>query len=164
MTIFKRTVASVLLLVCLLSLASCGTDTSMDDLAAIQAKLLAKGYQANITEPVEIAIVNQLEATNASGASLSIVLFKDEKSAEYYYEIMKAQVDYYIAQNEIEAQYLSHMLNTYRSSMTAEEISEAEDNVSYFQSCANETKKTVCVRHGKAVVMSTTQGAYEDCK
>ena len=165
MTIFKRTVASILLLVCLLSLASCaGDDTGMDDLVAIRAKLTAKGYQANITAPVEISIVNQLEATHSNGASLSVVLFRDEQSAICYYEIMKGQVEYYIAQNEQEAQYLSHMVNTYGSEMSADEITEAEGNVAYFQKCADDTRKTVCVRHGKAVVMATTQEAYEDCK
>jgi len=165
MTVFKRTTALLLLLVCVFSIAACGgTDASMDDLEAIKTKLTAKGYQAQITDPVEISMVNQLEATNEKGEDVTVVLFRDEQSAVLYFEIMKDQMDYYIEQNEAEAAYLAHMLSLYEGEMSAEKIAEAKQNVAYFQKCANDTKGTVCVRHGKAVVMAMSKDAYEACK
>lgn len=163
MTTFQKAMAALLLLGCLLSLASCGADTSMNDLNAIKDKLTAKGYQAQLVETAEVSIEAQLDASNQSD-SISIVLLKDEQSAKHYFEIMKGQMDYYISQNEAEAAYLAHVLNTYRSEMTAEEITKAEENISYFQKCADETRNTICARHGRAVVMATGKAIYEACK
>ena len=168
MVAWKKALALFLVLVCVFALAACGggapTDESMNNLEAIKASLTDKGYNVRITDGAEITIESQLEATNGDNKTVFITLFKTEQAATLYYDLMMLQTRTFIEQNEAEEKYYRYMLDNFRSDMETLEITQIQGNLDYIAGRLESARETVCVQHGKAVVLAPNEAAYRDCQ
>ena len=117
-----------------------------------------------ITDGTEITIERQLEATNKDNKIVFVTLFKTEEAAKLYYDLMELQTRTFIEQNEAEERYYRYMLDTFRSDMETLEVTQIQTNLNYILGRLESARETVCVQHGRAVVLAPNEALYRDCQ
>ena len=170
--ILSTILVAVLLVGCVFALASCSPKSQGEkpefDLKKAAENLEDEDYtvtHVDDKDSLDVYIEERLSAHDKDYEnSITIVVFKDSKTAKLYYEnrikSMQEDIDY----TEAQIEFYEHILKEYESKLKSEEKDEIEDNIKDMKEELEEYKEDYCYGIDDCTVWYGSADAVKDSK
>ena len=161
----KKTVFALALLAPAMVFTSCAPSPELD-LRDAQDNLEDNDYFVTINDNEAYLELNQEQMLYAyhGDDSITIIEYKDAKSARLAYEAIKLEYDNGIKEIKLEIKCLEHLLAKYEKELNSDEIDDLEDEIKELNKDLEDAKEErVFGRFGKFVWMGTAD-AVKDSK
>lgn len=169
--ILSAVLVAVLLVGCVFALASCGKvqgEKPELDLKAAAKALEKEDYTVTHTKDKDALdpwIEERLSAYDKDYEnSLTIIVFKDSKTAKFYYEERLAYLNYQKDALKTEIEYSEYLLKEYESKLDSDEIDDLEDEIKDMKEELEELKEDYCYGIDGCTVWYGTADAVKDSK
>lgn len=161
----KKTVFALALLAPAMVFTSCSAQPELD-LRDAQDNLEDNDYYVTLTDSDELLELNQEQILFASRGddSITIIEYKDSKSARLAYEAIKFEYETLIKELKLEIKNLEHLLSKYEKELNSHEIDDLEDEIKELNKEMEDAKEEYFFgRRGKFVWVGSFD-AIEDSK
>ena len=170
--ILSTVLAVVLIVGCIFTLASCSPKSQGEkpelDLKKAAENLEDEDYtvtHVDDKDSLEVFIEETLYAYDEGHKnSITIVVFKDSKSAKFYYEDYVNGMQSEIEEIEAEIEFYEHILKEYESKLDSDEIDEIEDEIKKYKEELEERTEDFCYGIDDCTVWYGSADAVKDSK
>lgn len=170
--ILSTILVAVLLVGCVFALASCSPKSQGEkpefDLKKAAENLEDEDYTVSHVDDkdsLEAYIEERLYAYDKEDYnSITIVVFKDSKTAKLYYEKQVKSIQESIDYNEDQIEYYEHILKEYESKLESKEIDGLEDKIKEYKEQIEEYKEDYCYGIDDCTVWYGSADAVKDSK
>ncbi|MBE6586446.1 MAG: hypothetical protein E7645_08035 [Ruminococcaceae bacterium] len=160
-----KLLAVILMLCCVLPLASCDQQKPPLDIDAVEENLKAAGYEVHITVDGQTAgIKESLYAVDGNGNTLSLIVCEKASSAKLYFEIIMLGHEQELEELQYNIQRYRHLLKIHEEEGSEEPLKAMEKNLAQAESDLEKKKKEASIGRSGNVVWFGTKDAVETSK